>query len=90
MLSIGEADRYFSSDEERRCVPAPNTVAQGVCVSITYESDGRATCWWWLRQPVRRNNLAACIDEDGTIHPSGYENNVDNVAVRPAMWIEIG
>lgn len=90
LLSIEEADRYFSSDEARRCIPTPLTEAQGACVSITYESDGRATCWWWLRQPGRRNNLAACIDDDGSIHPSGYDNNLDDVAVRPAMWIETG
>lgn len=89
LLSVGEADKYFSSDEARRCVPTPNTAAQGACVSTTYEADGQATCWWWLRQPGRRNNLAACIDEDGSIHPSGYENNLDDVAVRPAMWIAI-
>ena len=88
-LSVQEADRYFSSDEARRCVPTPNTAAQGACVSITYEVDGRGTCWWWLRQPGRRNNLAACIDEDGALHPSGYDNSLDDVAVRPAMWINI-
>ena len=90
LLSIEEADRYFSSDEARRCIPTPNTVAQGACVSSTYESEGRATCWWWLRQPGRRNNLAACIDDDGSIHPSGYDDNLDDVAVRPAMWIDLG
>ena len=90
VLNVQEADRYFSSDEARRCVPTPNTAAQGACVSITYESEGRGTCWWWLRQPGRRNNLAACIDEDGSIHPSGYDHSLDDVAVRPAMWIDIG
>ena len=90
LLSIGEADKYFDSDEARRCVPTPNTAAQGACVSTTYDVDGRGTCWWWLRQPGRRNNLAACIDEDGALHPSGYDNYLDDVAVRPAMWIEAG
>ena len=90
LLSIEEADRYFSSDEARRCIPTPYTVAHGACVSITYTTEGRATCWWWLRQPGRRNNLAACIDEDGSIHPSGYDNFLDDVAVRPAMWISLG
>ena len=89
VLSIGEADRYFDSDEARLCLPTPNTAAQGACVSETYEVDGQGTCWWWLRQPGRRNNLAACIDDNGALHPSGYENNLDDVGVRPAMWISL-
>lgn len=90
LLSIEEADRYFPSDEARMCLPTATAVAQGIFESITYTRDGKATIFWWLRQPGRYNKTAACIDDNGALHPSGYMNDEDMVGVRPALWIELG
>ncbi len=89
LLSIEEADRYFPSDEARMCLPTATAVAQGIFESVTYTRDGKATCFWWLRQPGRFNKTAACIDDNGALHPSGYLNDEDMVGVRPALWIEL-
>ena len=41
LLSITEADKYFTSDSARQCKPTAYAEAQGCYVNL---SDG--TCWW--------------------------------------------
>lgn len=90
LLNVVETDRYFSSDEARKCLGTTTSVAQGLYLNETYTLDGKNTCYWWLRQPGRNMKTTACIDADGTIHPSGYLSDEDMVGVRPALWIDIG
>ena len=90
LLSVVETDRFFSSNEARKCLGTTTSVAQGLYLNETYTLDGKNTCYWWLRQPGRYMKTTACIDADGTIHPSGYLSDEDMVGVRPALWIDIG
>ena len=81
LLSKDEADRYFSSDEDRKCVPTEYAKA-----NYAWEKDG--CCYWWLRSPNPNNgNCAYGVGLGGLI----YNGNVQNVSgsARPALWINL-
>ena len=90
LLSITEANKYFSSDEARKCAPTPYAIAQGGWTSASSRVDGKATCWWWLRSPGYSSYIAAGINDVGSVHDYGNYVNYVCDAVRPALWIEIG
>jgi len=93
LLSINEAKKYFSSDDDRQCKPTVYAEAQGVW--IPGEDDEHPDkCWWWLRSPGDRPRgdeigLAATVNRGGWINY--YGNGVEKaiIAVRPAIWIEL-
>ena len=83
LLSVKEANKYFSSDSARRCEPTDFAVAKGA-----WES-GNGSCCWWLRSPGADQDLAAFVGSDGDVYEFGH--TVDDVygAVRPALWIDL-
>ncbi|MBR1758169.1 MAG: hypothetical protein IJ744_05495 [Lachnospiraceae bacterium] len=83
LLSIAEADVYFSSAEDRICTPTAHALAQGA-----YSYKGSNACWWWLRTPGSDCNVAARVVGDGSIIASGCVNE-ELYCVRPAMWISL-
>lgn len=84
LLSITEAEKYFSSDSARQCKSTKYAIANGA-----YVDDDNGNCWWWLRSPGAYQNDAAYVDHDGSV--VCYGNYVDNdyVCVRPALWIDL-
>lgn len=90
LLSINEAKKYFNSDEARKCAPTAYAKAQGAMTIDTYKTpSGAATCWWWLRSPGARQDIAATVYLGGSVDYSGsYVSNVHD-CVRPALWISI-
>lgn len=76
LLSITEAEKYAENK---------NVI---VCESTKYAADQRCSGWWWLRSPGYKENAAASVRDDGTIHY--YGNNVDyeKYGVRPALWVK--
>lgn len=91
LLSINEAEKYFNSDEARKCAPTAYAKAQGALTSSdVYETpSGAATCWWWLRSPGYSQKGAAIVNCDGSVYYFGYGVDYDDVSVRPALWISI-
>ena len=89
LLSITEVNKYFSSDEARKCTPTDYANAQGVWMSRSDSTGGRAACWW-LRSPGSLSDHAAVVHGSGSVNISGRA--VFNVlgGVRPAMWIDLG
>lgn len=83
LLSISEANRYFSYDSARQCKPTVYAKEQGVYAG----SNG--FCWWWLRSPGNNQGYATDITKDGHVRASGEIVNMGNQAVRPALWIEL-
>lgn len=82
-LSISQVKEYFSSDEQRRGVATAFTKANGAFVGDSY-----GTSWWWLRTPGESQTRAALVDVFGKIIVRGGESvNINNDAIRPAMWI---
>ena len=83
LLSITEANKYFSSDSARQCKPTDYAVANGA-----RKSDS-GFCWWWLRSPGINQNIAADVYSNGEVYEHGYSVNNDANAVRPALWINL-
>ncbi len=83
LLSITEANTYFSADSQRQCMPTDYAVANGA-----WRSSGN--CWWWLRTPGHLQTYGAYVDFNGGIDESGTSVRYGNYAVRPAMWIDLG
>lgn len=83
LLSVDEANRYFSSDETRQCRPTEHAVANGA-----YQSDS-GNCWWWLRSPGDNQNNAAYVNNNGGVNVRGSGAHGDDSAVRPALWIDL-
>ena len=89
LLNIIEADRYFTSDEARKCESTDYAIAQGAYTSDDYKADGGATCQWWLRSPGSSQLAAATVLSNGGVDMYGDYAYDDNNAVRPALWITL-
>ena len=90
LLSINEVEKYFNSDEARKCAPTAYAKAQRAWTSDTYKTpSGAATCYWWLRSPGLNQGRAADVNFDGSVYEYGGSVNGGDLAVRPAMWISI-
>ena len=87
LLSIPEANKYFSSNEARKCAPTAYAIAQGAWTSDSNKVDGKATCGWWLRSPGKLSSFTAEVNSSGFISNSG-DNGYS--AVRPALWVNLG
>lgn len=86
LLSRDEAWEYFSSDSTRQCQGTAYCYAQGA-----YKT-GNGNCKWWLRSPVGSGYTAYVYDgnlEDYYGKKSCCVDN-DDIAVRPALWIDLG
>ena len=90
LLSIAEVNKYYPSDEARKCVPTDYAKAQGVWKSKIDSIDGRATCCWWLRSPGSLSDHAALVLGSGAVETDG--RGVFNIlgGIRPALWIDFG
>lgn len=90
LLSINEVEKYFNSDEARKCAPTAYAKAQGAYTSDIYKTaSGAATCWWWLRSPGDHQTYAASVNDDGSVDYYGNLVNYAHDAVRPALWINL-
>lgn len=83
LLSITEANKYFSSDRARQCEPTDFAVANGA-----WESDG-GNCGWWLRSPGDDQRYVAYVRNVGAVLEYGDYVHNDDVAIRPALWIDL-
>lgn len=83
LLSITEANKYFSSGSARQCKPTDYAVANGAG-----ENDS-GNCWWWLRSPGYCRDDAALVGNVGDVDERGYIVIGDYGAVRPALWIDL-
>ena len=86
LLSITEVEKYFISDESKKCVPTDYAIANNAYI---YREGELTTCYWWLRAPGDSQNFAACVNADGSIRYSGCHIDSDDIGVRPAMWVSI-
>ena len=85
LLNITEAKKYFGSDSVRQCQGTAYCDAQGA----NKVADGKSA--WWLRSwPGYNSKYAAIVGLDGSVLDNGGYVLVDDIAVRPALWINIG
>lgn len=79
LLSITEANKYFSSDATRQCMNTEYADANNVS----------KICWWWLRTPGNCQERAADVGPGGGIYEYGHGVSWGIAAVRPALWIDL-
>lgn len=88
LLSEIEADKYFTSREERICQATDYAVANGVGVSGI-----NGNCYWMLRSTnynaVRSSVDVRGVDDFGNSGSSLSAVDSNFGAVRPALWIEL-
>lgn len=84
LLSITEANKYFSSDSARQCNPTEYAVAGGA-----YVNSSNGNCWWWLRSPGNIPTRAARVYDAGDVNEYGLVVGSGSSAVRPALWIDL-
>ena len=84
VLSVKEAKKYFKNDIARQCALSEYALANG---AFTHKTHGN--CWWWLRTTGESRSHATSVLIVGNIAPKGHYVNTNNVAVRPAMWIDL-
>ena len=83
LLSYKEAfEDYFSSNEERICMPTAYAVQNGA-----YKKDDTGACWWWLRSPGNYQYSATRVYSGGS--PGIDYVRRDDECVRPALWINL-
>lgn len=89
-LNRNEAEKYFSSANNRRTVATDHAKSQGTYVNAGGYSP------WWLRVEGKTQNLVTAVDVDGDIDSdyadyleiSGSKGvTLDTVTARPAMWV---
>ncbi len=90
LLSITEAEKYFTSDDARKCAPTAYAIAMGAKTGKMNKTDGKDACWWWLRSPGYYSSYASFIKSGGSVYYNGYSVNYDCFAVRPALWVVLG
>ncbi|MBQ3072558.1 MAG: TIR domain-containing protein [Oscillospiraceae bacterium] len=90
LLSIAEANKYFSSSSARRCKPSAYVVALE-----TYGYIENEPCPWWLRSPGSYQSRVAYVDEDGDVYDDDgvivfhADPGSGPKGVRPALWIDL-
>lgn len=82
LLSIDELNTYFDSEEARICYPTDYAIDNGVNVKNN-------ACWWWLRSPGVSRCIAVDVLDGGYVYSHGDSVNVDNIGVRPALWLSV-
>lgn len=87
LLSITEANKYFSSSEARQCKPTDYAVATAISnIDVT---NIFGNCEWWLRVPGSIGTNIAYVSNSGTFNMTGRFVANTTVAVRPALWIDL-
>ena len=85
LLSLTEANTYFSSDNARRCKPTAYATAQGT--NVDYQDGG--CYWWWTRTPGIYQSKVQCVQDNGSAGGFGISAYEYQIGVRPAMWIDV-
>ena len=89
ILSIEEAEKYFSDDNDRVAAVTAYVKRRGGSFSEKYEINGEKPGWWWLRSPGSRSNCSARVDFFGRVDQLGCLVTNSTVSVRPAIWITL-
>ena len=84
LLSITEANKYFSSGNARQC--------QGTayCYAQFADNAGSGNCGWWLRSPGGNAYATAYVRSGGSVSSEGRNVKSDDITVRPALWVNLG
>lgn len=82
LLSVDEARSDFG--DYGMCELTQQAVNNGA-----YKDEDNGACVWWLRSSGADSDFAALVAADGYVDSDGYYVNCSDVAVRPALWINL-
>lgn len=90
LLSIDEAEKYFSSDVERRTQIVPDVdIEQYDLMAYTHYLNTTDYYDWWLRSPGETQDFAAFVGRFGDVNVEGEILAAESVSIRPAMWVDL-
>ena len=89
LLSINEANKYFGSVEDSKCIPTEYAKENGAYTSSSNTKNGVPTCMWWLRALGDYRAYAAFVNHDGSVNYFGNSVDNSNTCVRPTVWLNI-
>lgn len=84
LLSFPEVRDNYASVLTAACAPTAYAREQGV------DALSGGNCWWWLRTPGFHPTYAAGVYSGGAPFDYGYVVNSRTIAVRPALWLDLG
>ncbi len=87
LMSVKEVNKYFKTDEERKCEPTAYAIAQGASLNKS-EKGGK----WWLRTvgiSKKYNTYMTGVGVYGDLDTDGMTIQYDDYGIRPAMWINL-
>ena len=84
LLSARECETYMKSNSDRQA--EPTDYAEGLGVDNEHKGP---YCRWWLRTPGGSATKAANVHAAGGINFNGKDNDIENLAVRPALWFDV-
>ena len=91
ILSVDEAKRYFDSDNSRECLPTTYTIVNGASINDPCKDGFSDGCWWWIRKfDNSKSSYTNYVLRDGGVGAAERPVCDDGVAIRPAMWIDLG
>lgn len=83
-LSMDEADEYFLSGKSMIAKSTPYAVKMGA-----WFNKKSGSSYWWLRSSGLSGSHAAIVNSRDGISADGHYVNCTNVAVRPALWLNL-
>ena len=84
LLSIGEAEEYFSSNEARAVQVTDYAAEQG---AMTWVRTGNSQ--WWLRSPGSTTRDAAYVDGGGAVNAAGCVVLYKYRTIRPSIVLRL-
>ena len=84
LLSLSEAEKYFPTDEERRC-----TVTDYVLTEKPFFDTDDMYGWWWLRTPGSTQKSVTKVLFNGYIYTGGSYADDDLNVVRPVISVKL-
>ena len=81
---------YIGGSKDVITSPTAYAKAQGAnTYSLFHDSEGKVSCWWWLRSPGNGSGSAAYVYNNGYVDAYGFGVNNCDYAVRPALWVNL-
>ncbi len=88
LLSTSQAEKYFTSDEDKFCKPTQYAAKQAGLYDGSTNGSYNGYCYWWLRSPGILPNYASYVHYLGVDYAGNFVI-CDTFSVRPAMWITV-
>ena len=87
LLSIAECIQYFKNWYDEECGKRKFHITE-YFRNTEYDNSENSSTPWWLRTQGKDSNVSY-VDSKGKVNAEGSPANVQTMAIRPAMWVNI-